>query len=280
MRKSIIFLVAGFLSLSTMSAMAQVGTPVAGGGCSVEPRTQEEVNALAAIAAATPTVESVAITMRLPEGEPVDEAVIGELLDTLNEADACAAQRDILRYLALYSDYFIVNYVFGNEPVGIDTGSSPPQVNAEGTPVARVNVIDDAVEIEDGIIAAHIFVTGNSDFGSIVWFVEQNGRWIIQDIASAGDPPAGRADIPKDAEGIVGRIIEDAAATLGTDSEDIIVVSFKSVDWPDASLGCPEDGGAYAAVVTPGYRVVVSDGDETLTFHTDREGSIIDCSGE
>lgn len=280
MRNLMVFLLAVLLSLSMMSALAQEGTPGPSGACSVEPRSQEEVNALAAIAAATPAVESVAITMRLPEGEPVDEAVMDELLATLNEADACAAQRDILRYLALYSDYFIVNYVFGNEPVGIDTGSGPPQVNAEGTPVARVNVIDDAVEIEDGIIAAHVFVTGSSDFGSIVWFVEQEGRWIVQDIASAGDPPAGRTDIPEDAEGIVGRIVEDAAATLDTDTDAITVVSFKSVDWPDASLGCPEEGGAYAAVVTPGYRIVVSDGESTLTFHTDREGTIVNCSGD
>ncbi|MBX3069452.1 MAG: hypothetical protein KF883_02990 [Thermomicrobiales bacterium] len=283
MHRFVSILLAGFFSLSITSAavVAQDATPVPSGACTVEPRTQEEVNALAAIAAATPPSESVAVTVRLPQGDPVDEAVISTLLDTLNQADECAKERDILRYLALYSDYFIVTYVFGNEPVGIDSGGqSGPQVNAEGTPIPQVNVIDNAVLVEEGIIAAHVFVSGNSDFGSIVWFVEQDGRWIIQDIASAGDPPAGRSDVPAEAEGIVSRVIEEAAAALDTDPENIAVVSFKSVDWPDAALGCPEEEMSYAAVVTPGYRIVVSDGESTLTFHTDRSGAFVNCSGD
>jgi len=281
MKQTVLVLVAALMIMTGISAGAQEATPEPAGGCTVEPRTQEEVNVLAAIAAATPATESFPTTTRLPAGEPVDEAIINELLDTLNQADACAAQRDILRFLALYSDFFVVTYVFGNEPVGIDTsGQNAPEVNAAGTPVAPINVIDDAVEVEDGLIAAHVFITGSSDFGSIVWFVEQDGRWIIQDIVSAGDPPEGRTDIPIEAEGIYMEVLLDAANVLGADNADMSVVSFKPVDWPDASLGCPEEGGIYAAVVTPGYRIVVTDGESSLTYHTDREGVIVNCSGE
>ncbi|MEZ4499247.1 MAG: hypothetical protein R2839_04080 [Thermomicrobiales bacterium] len=282
MRRVTPFLAAVILGLTVISGGAQESTPLpTDGACTVEPRTQEEVNALAAIAAATPATEIVPVTVRLPAGDPVDEDVVDQLLATLNQADACAAERDILRFLAMYSDYFVVNYVFGNEPVGIDTGGqAAPQVNAEGTPIPRVNVIDAAVQIDDGVIAAHVFVTGTSDFGSIVWFVEQDGRWIIQDIASASDPPDGRTDVPADAEGIVARVMEDAAETLGISSDEVSVVSFKSVDWPDTSLGCPEEGGVYATVVTPGYRIVVSGGDESLTYHTDRQGVFVNCSAD
>lgn len=279
MKRLLPLLFAVLVSAMAMPAAAQDATPAPAGGCSVEPRSQEEVNALAAIAAATPEGESSPVTVRLPAGDPVDEVVISELLATLDEADACAAEQDILRFLALYSDYFIVTYVFGDEPVGIDDGGqTAPQINAEGTPVAPVNVIDDAVEIDDGIIAAHVFITGSSDFGSIVWFVRQDDRWIIQDIASAGDPPQGRADIPAEAEGIVDRVLEDASSVLSVDVDDLNVASFKPVDWPDASLGCPEEDGIYAAVVTPGYRIVVTGGDRTLTYHTDRQGSFVNCS--
>lgn len=279
MKRVLPLILAVLIGMTAMPAAAQQATPSPAGGCSVEPRPQEEVNALAAIAAATPEGEFSPVTVRLPAGDPVDEEVISELLATLDEADACAAEQDILRFLALYSDYFIVTYVFGDEPVGIDAGGqTAPQVNAEGTPVAQVNVIDDAVEIDDGIIAAHVFVTGNSDFGSIVWFVRQDDRWIIQDIASAGDPPQGRADVPAEAEGIVDRVIEDASSVLGVDANDLSVASFKPVDWPDASLGCPEEDGVYAAVVTPGYRIVVTGGDRTLTYHTDRQVGIVNCS--
>lgn len=290
MKLLIVFLLAALVGLFFLAVpvAAQDGTPLAempivpAGDCTVEPRSQEEVNALAQIAAATPPSETSPVTTRMPEGDPVDEETIGVLLATLNEADSCAAQRDVLRFLALYSDFFIVRYVFGNEPVGIDAGgSNAPQVNAEGTPVARVNVIDDAVLVEEGIIAAHVFVTGNSDFGSITWFVqEDDGRWIIQDIASAGDPPDGRTDVPAEAEGIVGRVLEDAAAALETDVDAVTVVSFKPVDWSDASLGCPEADGVYAQVVTSGYRIVVSNGADTLTYHTDRQGNYVNCSGE
>ncbi len=281
MNRLLIVLGAILLSFNASIAVAQDATPVPDSGCAIEPRTQDEVNALAAIANATPPSDSTPVTMRLPEGEPVDEQTIEELLRTLDEADACAAERDLLRFLALYSDYFIVRYVFGNEPVGIAEGGQPTgQVNAAGTPVTQVNVIDGAVQLEDGIIAAHVFVTGVSDFGSIVWFVQHGDRWIILEIASAGDPPQGRADIPADAEGIVERVVEDAAGVLGTEPDEVTVASFKPVDWPDASLGCPEEDGIYAAVITPGYRVVVTAGDGSLTYHTDLAGALINCSDD
>ena len=45
---------------------------------------------------------------------------------------------------------------------------------------------------------------------------------------------------------------------LGIDDLDgIELVRAEPVDWPDASLGCPEKGMAYAQVVTPGWRVIL-----------------------
>jgi hypothetical protein len=43
---------------------------------------------------------------------------------------------------------------------------------------------------------------------------------------------------------------------LGVADSTVTLVSITAVDWPDASLGCPQPGMMYAAVVTPGYELV------------------------
>jgi len=60
----------------------------------------------------------------------------------------------------------------------------------------------------------------------------------------------------------------------------IRVVSTERVDWPDAGLGCPQPGLAYAQVITPGYRLTLQSGDETYTVHTDLEGRAVVCTAE
>lgn len=65
-----------------------------------------------------------------------------------------------------------------------------------------------------------------------------------------------------------------SAITLATEARhvkaaDVAVVSVKAVEWPDASLGLPEPGKAYAQVITPGHLVVVAvPGGDTLEVHT------------
>jgi hypothetical protein len=273
-----IALVAFVFLLASGNVSAQPATPVAG-TCSIEPRSEEEVTLLAQ-QAATPTVDTTTGSVRLPEGEPVDAETTAQLLATLDEADACAQARDLLRFLALYTEDFIVESILAPEPSGVVQGSQPPaQINPAGTPTpAPTNVIDAAVLLEDGRIAAHVFVTGSNDFGTIVWFEQVNDRWLIDDIRQSADPPSGTTTIPAGAEVIVDAAITDAAAQLGISPEDITVVSIKAVDWPDTALGCPEEGGIYAQVITPGYRIELTDGTETLTYHTDLQGTFVNCT--
>lgn len=54
--------------------------------------------------------------------------------------------------------------------------------------------------------------------------------------------------------------------------EQVTVVAWEPVDWPDTSLGCPEPGKVYAQVITPGYRVFLEARGKTYTIHTDRAG--------
>ena len=49
----------------------------------------------------------------------------------------------------------------------------------------------------------------------------------------------------------------------------------EAVNWPDACLGAPNAGRACAAVVTPGFRVILSAGENHYTYHTDLTGSSV-----
>ena len=46
-----------------------------------------------------------------------------------------------------------------------------------------------------------------------------------------------------------------------------------SVTWSDASLGCPQEGFAYAQVITPGYKLLFSHEGAVYAVHTNDDGS-------
>jgi hypothetical protein len=57
------------------------------------------------------------------------------------------------------------------------------------------------------------------------------------------------------------------AQELRTPADDIVIVSVDETQWPDTSLGCPEEGKAYAQVIVPGYRVRARAGDIVHDVH-------------
>ena len=72
-----------------------------------------------------------------------------------------------------------------------------------------------------------------------------------------GRPPA---PVPSANEMVSGEI-EAAARKLLADELEVDAGSFRlgsseSVQWSDASLGCPQEGMMYAQVITPGYKLV------------------------
>ena len=58
-----------------------------------------------------------------------------------------------------------------------------------------------------------------------------------------------------------------------TDQETLTVYSTESLDWSDASLGCPEPGYSYAQVITPGYRITFDVEGVHYKVHTNLSGS-------
>lgn len=69
---------------------------------------------------------------------------------------------------------------------------------------------------------------------------------------------------------LVGLAKGDLAKRLIVKSSAPAVREVTPVNWPDTSLGCPEPGRVYAAVVTPGYRIVLEHGGRRYRYHTDR----------
>ena len=89
-------------------------------------------------------------------------------------------------------------------------------------------------------------------------------------VSPATPTPGGQEAIPSDIE-IIARLL--VADQEGVDAEDLTLTSSESVEWSDASLGCPQEGFGYAQVITPGYKLVFALGDTTYAVHTNDDGS-------
>ncbi len=59
----------------------------------------------------------------------------------------------------------------------------------------------------------------------------------------------------------------------------VTVIRFEEHEWPDSSLGCPQPGGAYLMVITPGYRVFLAAEGREYEYHTDQKQNVVRCSG-
>lgn len=274
------FLLAALLAIP-MTTNAQNATPVAG-GCTVEPMTQQHIDELAA-QAATPTAPVTATPVDLSQGQPVSDEVRAELIFVIDQQETCAHLQDLPRLLSLYTDRYIVERFFAQEPIQIE-------LTIDGTPIGNTippNATDQqdmlmgAVLLPDGRIAANVSSNAWGGDQRLYIFVQQDGRWLIDEIAAApGDIPVGGPSgvtIPPDAQAVVDLVLQDAASKLGVDASTLSVTAIEAVDWPDASLGCAEEGGVYAQVVSPGYRITVTDGSTTLEYHTGLNDAFVTC---
>jgi hypothetical protein len=69
---------------------------------------------------------------------------------------------------------------------------------------------------------------------------------------------------------ILAQAKKDLARRTGIFVKRITLTEIETIDWPDASLGCPQEGKIYAQLVTNGYRLVLPDGTANIEYHTDR----------
>lgn len=73
------------------------------------------------------------------------------------------------------------------------------------------------------------------------------------------------------------KVKTDLAKQLAINTDQIRVAEIRAVDWPDASLGCPQPEMAYAQVITPGYYIALESQGQLYPYHTDQGDQIVLC---
>lgn len=79
-------------------------------------------------------------------------------------------------------------------------------------------------------------------------------------------------------EAAVAAAIADLSKQTGVSADQITVDAVHPMEWPDASLGCPQEGMMYAQVITPGYLIVLSVQGQTYEYHTDQKANVVLCN--
>jgi len=80
---------------------------------------------------------------------------------------------------------------------------------------------------------------------------------------------------------VISAAMNHLSAELDVATGQITLLSTEPVEWPDASLGCPEPGMMYAQVVTRGYQLVFEVDGELYEVHTDESGeTVVICASD
>ena len=80
---------------------------------------------------------------------------------------------------------------------------------------------------------------------------------------------------------LVEAAIADLAQRLGVEPEQIALVNFREMTWPDGSLGCPEPGVSYTEALVEGYQIALLHGDRLFDYHGANDSAPFLCkSGE
>ena len=89
--------------------------------------------------------------------------------------------------------------------------------------------------------------------------------------------PTGNETVPGEIETAARQLLADE---LEVDEGDFRLDSSEEKGWSDASLGCPQEGMAYAQVITPGYKLVFDLAGKSYAVHTNSDGSHMVICGD
>ncbi len=78
-------------------------------------------------------------------------------------------------------------------------------------------------------------------------------------------------------QNLIEKAKEDLAQRLTISANEIILLEATRVVWPDSSLGCPQEGMAYAQVLTPGYLIQLEYSGNKFEYHASKDTSITYC---
>ena len=185
--------VAGATAPAHAPSGSQVATPSPGRDvpgseeCRVEPRTLASLEALTTPVAGAPEPTPPSGTpAALPVGEPLDAATLAAITATAREVIACRNAGEALRTLALYSDAFLRQY-FASPGTFTPERYAAMATPRPLSPETRVALLDvrEARRLPDGRAGATVVVedpadpTGQPRSATFLFFVEQDGRWLV-----------------------------------------------------------------------------------------------------
>jgi uncharacterized protein len=87
--------------------------------------------------------------------------------------------------------------------------------------------------------------------------------------------PGGGNEQPDEINRIANVAKEQLAGQLGISPGEILFAALEEASWPDACLGLPAGGEVCAHVITPGYRLTLSVGEDVYYFRTDLNGGVV-----
>ena len=90
--------------------------------------------------------------------------------------------------------------------------------------------------------------------------------------------PTSNENVPGEIEAAARELLADGIIVHG---EDFRLVSSERVQWSDTSLGCSQEGVAYAQVITPGYKLIFDLTGNSYAVHSNSDGShMVICTVE
>lgn len=94
--------------------------------------------------------------------------------------------------------------------------------------------------------------------------------------ACAGEMQEIETQMPEDLPPEAALAAQEAlSAMAGASIEEIEILEWERMEWPDACLGLAEPEEVCAQVITPGWRVVMEVNGEQYVFRTDESGSTV-----
>lgn len=98
-----------------------------------------------------------------------------------------------------------------------------------------------------------------------------------EQLASTSQPVLPGA-LPEAAGALLARAKEDLSKRLGVAEDQIELISFDEVVWPDGSLGCPKPGEVYTQALVNGYRIILGYQGQQYDYHADSRNVFL-CEG-
>ena len=226
-----------------------------------------------------PTVGSLGTPTNLPPAVPVDDLLLGCAMTEAFSLElpmlAARGQDPIPRGFDAINTG-ICEFSRPIESIALELvvqSSEFIQVVTLESPATQVRIpLDSALEVdaalEDTIpgdmltgSAAHRILARAVDGEEVEIWSNLDGVWVL-------DPEVISKEQARE-------VLQQVRMVLGDIPLNSPLRTFEPVEWPDASLGCPEPDTAYAQVITPGFRLVFEANGALHNFHTNDDGSLV-----